>query len=364
MTMPVLLFQKKQTDLSTPIANEFILQQMPAANGNYVKVYLYVFFHFYQSQVLDSGAQIPEFSTKITAETLGLLESDVMQALQYWHNQKALTLSQNGEQLWLSFPSEHTAPPTDPAKHNDEQPAKVVRVEHKPTYSPEEIGMYQENPTIQDLFSTASHLLGEPLSFPNLSILFSFYDYYRLPVDVIKFLMQYCVQGGNRSLRYMEKVAQDWSDHNITTLDAALTYVKRFDVYRPIMKCLSISDRKPSENEIEYMERWIYQYGFSLEIVQEAATRTLQKTGKSNFKYMDSILKAWHEQGVRTFQDIARCDEAFAAQRSAAGDPSSTAKTPKGNFHTYMKRSNLSYADIEKRAQELLHSDDNHSSRR
>ncbi|MCI8633799.1 MAG: DnaD domain protein [Lachnospiraceae bacterium] len=347
--MPALLFQKREADFATPISDDFILHHMPSANGNYVKVYLYVFHYFYRGQANDLS-----FSTKEVAASLRMLESDVLQALQYWHAQKALTLTENGEQLWLSFPPFGALPPSGSDPTGTEHP-KVVRVEHKPTYSPEEINIYEQNPLIKDLFSSASRLLGEQFSFPNLSLLFSFYDYYRLPINVIKFLLEYCIQNGNRSLRYIEKVAQDWSDHGITTLEAAHAYVKRFDLYRPIMKALGISERRPTEQEIEMMDRWLYQYGHSLELITEAAARTMRKTGKPSFKYMESILKSWSENQIRTLEDVNRSDEAFAAKRNAANTTS--ARAPKGsNFHTYIGRDDWDFESIEKHAQQQLYS--------
>ena len=359
--MPALLFQPQKADFSTPIADDFILHQMPSANGNYVKVYLYTFHLFYNAKY---GNMTTGFSTRDIASALSMLESDIMQALQYWHDQSALTLKQDGEQIWISFPPARTIPPSAPDPlGTPSDHAKVVRVEHKPSYSPEEISIYQQNPTIKDLFTTASRLLGEQFSFPNLSLLFSFYDYYRLPVNVIKFMIEHCIQSGNRSLRYMEKVAQDWSDRGITTVEAAKSYVKRFEVYRPIMKTLGIADRKPSEQEIEIMERWIYQYGLSMELILEAASRTVRKTGKPSFKYMESILKSWTENRVRTLEDVSRLDEAFAAKRAAGSagtnDPSPVnTRQPKGAFHTYNNRTDWDFDSIEKQAQNQLYAQD------
>ncbi len=354
--MPALLFQHIKADYATPIADDFILNHMPLANGNYVKVYLYVFHLFLRTSENASAG----FSTKDTASALGMMESDIMQALQYWNEKHVLSLTQDGEQLWLSFPPYHSFVPTDPdPKGIGPDQTKVVRVEHKPTYSPEEIGIYEQNPIIKDLFTTASRLLGEQFSFPNLSLLFSFYDYYRLPVNVIKFLMEYCIQNGNRSLRYMEKVAQDWSDRGITTVEAAKSHIKRFDVYRPILKAFGITSRQPSEQEIEIMERWLYQYGLGLDLIVEAATRTLAKTGKPAFNYAESILKNWTDHQVRTLEDVSRLDDAFVSKQAAGSTAPSplTPRQPKGTFHTYNTR-DWDFDSIERRAQTQLYSQD------
>lgn len=344
--MPALLFQNPESGFTTPIPDDFILNHMPAANGNYVKVYLYVFHHYFRAKA--------SCSTKDIAMALGLLESDVLQALQYWHEKRILVLRQDGDQLWLSFTLPSPTPPSGPSGQSSDR-SKVVRVERKPGYSPEEIGIYGQNPLIQDLFDYASRLLGEQFSFPNLSLLFSFYDYYRLPIEVIKFMIQHCVENGNRSLRYMEKVAQDWADQGITTVEAAKSYVRRFEVYRPILRALGVSDRKPGQAETEAMDRWLYQYKQSLELILEAAARTLRKTGKPSFKYMDSILRSWSQQQVQTLDDVARADEAFAAQRQAGAANTAASPTPKGAFHTYSRRSDRDYGNLEKQAQDQLY---------
>lgn len=103
------------------------------------------------------------------------------------------------------------------------------------------------------------------------------------------------------------------------------------------------------------MERWTDQYGFGTDLILEAAGRTLRKTGKPSFKYMDSILKSWSEQHVQSLQDVSRLDEAFAAKKAAAGNAPAAAHPPKGAFHTYSNRNDWDFESIEKRAQDQLY---------
>ena len=127
---------------------------MPEANGNYVKVYLYVFRSFYRS--------VPDFSTARAAEALHMLESEILEALSYWQRQGVLRLRQDGEQLWISFSSIGPQPPggTHQLQENlSHEQTKVIRVERKPVYSPEEIDIYSQNPTIARLFREAPSVL-------------------------------------------------------------------------------------------------------------------------------------------------------------------------------------------------------------
>lgn len=334
--MPTLFFQQNTSMRHTPVADYFLLHQMPEANGDYVKVYLSIYHAYYRD--------LSDYSTAKAAESLRLLESDVMKALSYWDQKGALSLHQTKDQLWVTFPGDiHKSPikadfssgkgqaegrsacadPSSPEKDSagKEPMAKVIKVEKAPSYSPEELEVYRRNPLIKDLFSYAQSLLGEPLSSANLSILFSFYDVYRLEIPVIKYLMEYCISNGNRSFRYMEKVAQDWASHQIDSLETARLYTQRFDIYRPLYKALGTSFHAPSEKESECVERWLYQYELPMELILEAARRTFAQIGKPNFNYMEGILKPWYQQGVKTLEDVAALDEAYQSRRAEAQSP-------------------------------------------
>jgi DnaD/phage-associated family protein len=225
--------------------------------------------------------------------------------------------------------------------------AKVVRVEQKPVYSPEELSLYQKTPQIKHLFAAAQRFLGGSISFPNLSLLYSFYDYYRLPIDVVEYLMEYCASTGNTNLRYMEKIVQDWADKGVQTVEAAKNQLEYYREYYPIMKALGLQGRRPSDNEQQYMNRWLKDYRSSMDLIQEAAARTLSKTGKASFPYMDSILKNWKDQQLTTLQDVEQSDSVPAARRKTAAY---------GAFHTYSS-SGSDYDSIGENARRQMFAD-------
>ena len=318
--MSQVIFENPGASFATPVPDEFILHYLPSASGTYVKVYLYVFYHYFRA--------VPGFSLTDAADALGLMEADVMEALQYWDKKGLLRLQRTPEACRIQF---FPAPAPDPSSKTRKAPpeaeaAKVVRVERKPVYSPEELSLYQKSPQIRQLFAAAQKFLGGNISFPNLSLLYSFYDYYRLPVDVIEYLMEYCTQSGNTNLRYMEKIVQDWADKDVRTLEAAQKQIQYFKEQYPVMKALGLSGRRPSETEQQYINRWLHEYQSAPELITEAASRTLKKTGKASFPYMDGILKNWHENRLKTLEDVRRADTGFAG-RKASGT--------RGAFHTY-----------------------------
>lgn len=352
VTMPDVYFSGSADSRIIPVPESFLVQDMPEANGNYVKVYLYLFRCCYM--------QCGGVSTSSCADALHMMESDVIQALYYWQKQGLMSVSRHNDQLSVSFTS-RSLPPSDPTRADKESPdepsqeaAKVIRVERKPTYTPEEINIYKENPTIRKLFSEVQQITGDTLGSSAMMTLFSFYDYYRLPVDVILYMISYCVENGHRSWHYFEKTAIDWSDHDIQTVQQARSYTNFFSIYTPLYKALGTAYHRPTRFETECVDRWTNDYHMSAELILEAARRTLDSTGKPSFKYMDSILKKWYASQVTDMAGVQRQDEEYERQKAARNTPSNPSyQTRKGaffagngqNYYDYETYQRLSYEE-------------------
>ena len=56
------------------------------------------------------------------------------------------------------------------------------------------------------------------------------------------------------------------------------------------------------------IDHWMKDYGFTMDILTEACSRTVASTGKANFRYADRILSDWKDKGVRHLTDIQALD--------------------------------------------------------
>ena len=129
--------------------------------------------------------------------------------------------------------------------------------------------------------------------------------------------IQYAHSVNKCNMSYIEKMAASWSEQEITTHARAEERIRALDMRRDawnrVMEALGIERRPPSEAEGAAAERWIVEWKFTEDMIQEAYNRCVDSTGKMKISYMNKILERWHKEGVLTLQ------EAKAEQAKASG---------------------------------------------
>lgn len=192
----------------------------------------------------------------------------------------------------------------------------------RPTYTEEDVRRAMKDERFPKLVGEAQRRLGRTLSTEELKTLLSFTDYLRLPTEVVGLLLHYCVERSRRrgvrapSMRSIEKEAYRWADENIDNLETACYFVQQqLQVHTRIQKLrllLQIEQRRLTLAEEQYLTAWIAM-GFGDDAIRLAYERTCLNTGGLKWAYMNSILKAWHEKGLHTPQQIAQGDTPSAA---------------------------------------------------
>jgi len=168
------------------------------------------------------------------------------------------------------------------------------------------------------LVQETQNSLGKILSPDELLRLFGIYDALRMPPEVVLQLITHCItesrgrgDGRKPSMRYIEKAAFTWEREGVLTLERAEEYLKALQVRKSvrgeIKRSLQIRDREFSATEKHYVDGWI-EMGFGAEAVGIAYDRTVTKTGKLAWSYMDSIMKSWHDKRLLTPKEIIEKD--------------------------------------------------------
>jgi DnaD/phage-associated family protein len=214
-----------------------------------------------------------------------------------------------------------------------------------PEYTAEDIRRELDNGTVfASLVQEVQKLLGRILTSDDLIRLFGIYDTLGLPPEVIFQLISYCIYEFRKkyehhqerhkrmpSMRYIEKAAYTWEREGIFTLEQAEQYLKRLEskqsMTEEVKRCLQIRDRALSASERKYIESWL-ELGYTPEIIEIAYDKTVLKTGRLAWSYMDSIITSWHQKGLRTAEDVLRKDVKGPPPQKAA--PKKTAPAANG----------------------------------
>ncbi len=166
--------------------------------------------------------------------------------------------------------------------------------------------------------------LGRALRKSEMETLYGVYDMLNLPAEVLVLIINLCKANERLSAREIEKQAYKWHDQGIDTYERAEKYLGeqkrlRSRIYG-IQRVLGITDRKPSDSEKRYIDGWI-DMDTPDELVRLAYDRTVIRTGKLVWEYMDTILKAWRASGYKTAAQVEKYDKAPAAKPDeAAGE--------------------------------------------
>jgi len=260
-----------------------------------------------------------------------------------------------------ALPIDNTAPVDQPTQEITE-PTPVTKtpisqqppVAMRPQYTIQELAVYRkESQDIERLFSRAEQSMGKLLTYNDMNVVFGFYDWLRLPIEVIEYLLSYCAENEQRSLRYMERVALDWADHGIDDLEKAMTYVQKFDRnYRSILKHLGQLSGYPTPAQRKYMDTWLNDWGMPLDVILLACDKASESPKKNNFKYVDSIVSAWHKDRIGTVEDAVKAMEAFNREKTEASRKMATKAKPNG-FANFKQRE-YDFKKLEKLEQAYL----------
>ena len=201
-----------------------------------------------------------------------------------------------------------------------DEPELPPQKDELPEYTAEDIKRELDNGTVfSSLVQEVQRSVGKILSSDDLIKLFGIYDSLGLPPEVILHLVTYCIDENKRrygpgrmpTMRYIEKAAYTWEREGVSTLEEAEQYLKRLESKRSltgdIKRVLQIKDRELSAGERKYVEGWI-SMEYTPEAIEIAYDKTVLKTGRLAWGYMDSIIASWHQKGLHSADEILQKD--------------------------------------------------------
>lgn len=340
--MSMITLQKPSQSEVTLLSNIFIDDYMPEANGEFVKVYIYLLRTLSTTPV--------SFSLEEMADRLLCTERDILRALKYWARQDILALDFAEDKVLRSIallPPKSKAPASEPSGSSVSRqlaPAQTVPL------TPDRVRELKQNEEIVQLLYIAEQYLGKTLSPSEIQKLLFFYDGLGFSTDLIEYLLEYCVSRSHKSIRYMETVALAWAQEGISTVAEAKKANARYSKdYYSILKALGITNRSPVETEVTLMDTWLKTYGFSMAVIQEACTRTVLQTGQASFQYADKILTGWKKKQVKSLEDIQALDAEYKKRKQEKKQAKAPASPASGNKFNNFQQREYNFDEYEKR---------------
>ena len=213
---------------------------------------------------------------------------------------------------------------------SDDRVSRIAPGE-RPSYSERDVLEAMDGDVdFRSLYGEVQRLLGRSLNTEELKILLGFVRYLGMTPELVSVLVCYCKERArnrgslrNPSLRTIEKEAYAWAERGIDSVEDAAAFIQAQNVrnsrLQRLMNLLQIRGRNLTAAEERYAQSWL-DMDLSEELISMAYERTCLNTGGLNWAYMNKILQRWHEQGLRTAEDVRSGDRKANVPKGASGE--------------------------------------------
>lgn len=345
--MKTITISTENSETYSSISNFFIDYYMTEANGEFVKVYLYLV------RLLSNNSAI---TVAGIADHFNLTENDICRAIKYWITRDVLKLNYDGKghlngivllplhqpEMGLKLQGDAVSIlRADLDVHDKKAPVQsgTVYTVSTPAVTSESTASSAElaappkpkltKQAMEDKFNDEDWadivyqietLFGKQISSRDTETLIYIYDTLEFDVDLFEYLIEYCTTMGKKNCRYMEAVAIAWYKDGIKSRqDAKELCVANTGIAKIIFKSLGIRRPYPTNIELAYITTWSKDFGFTPEMIQRACDRAIiAKPSSANFAYINGILENWNKNNVKTPEDINTLDKAYAAKNIKA----------------------------------------------
>ena len=204
----------------TPVENQFILEFLPGAKGDYIKVYLYGLMRCYHPEA--------DMSMTRMSRELNMTEEEICAAFRYWERRGAVRRISDKPPRW-----------------------QFVNIKQKSLTGAEDADPeYEEfSRAVYDAFDNVRRLHGS-----ELSTCFEWHEDLKLPTEVIVMLLNHmaAVKGRNFKINDAQKAAMRMADENIRTVDAAEMFFSRDEkIYAGAKKVLKLLGKSYQTSEAQ-----------------------------------------------------------------------------------------------------------------
>lgn len=227
--------------------------------------------------------------------------------------------------------------------------------------SQEEQILLENDPEFNMYMSAWAQYFSRPLTYSDTESFGYWYLQFNRSPDVIDYLVDYCANHckGKLSMKFIDSVAQSWHKKGLHTLDAIREYNQLHnDTVYAVMRAYGLYNQAPSPSQLNYINQWIRDYGFSSDIFVYACDITMLKCQRPSVNFTESILKRWKQEHVKTLEDAKASEQKREqdqkakssakrgnANRSSSNHAASSVAKGTQQFRNFTERQNNNYME-------------------
>ena len=247
----------------TPVDNQFIQEYLPAARGDYVRVYLYGLMRCYHPE--------KEISPETMARDLNLETEEILSAYRYWER-RGLVRRVSDNPVAFQYLS---------IRQRDLAGTQEI----DPEYAAFADSLYE-------IFGHERRLHGS-----EIQMCYEWVENLGLPPEAVMMLLRQTQKnkGPHFSIPAAGKTAAEMAKEGVKTLEDAEAFLSRDEaVYQGTRKILRRLGKRnnPSEDQLALYRKWTDEWGFTQEAIEKACAETAK--GDPNMGYLDGILHKIH----------------------------------------------------------------------
>ena len=260
---------------STEVENIFINEFMPAAPGDYVKLYLYGLMYAQNGMPMDIRA---------AGRYLGMTESEVKAGWQYWDRNGMVRISMQDDEISDIVYISQIEMIYSKKMRRQEQPA----VEEKDERMQRII-----NDELKYLFNQYEEATGYTVSQKEIRKISDAITLYNISPDIFSYAIKYCTELEKYSIDYMFKVALRWTQEGCKDVSQVKENLDRYsrknEHYAMVFREMGWT-RLPNPADKALMDHWFNDLGCTIGEVLEAC-RASAGIREPSLKYVNKVLE-------------------------------------------------------------------------
>lgn len=302
----------------TPLPDVFFTEYLAEAPGDYIKLYLYLLFLSKHGKEI----KLNDLSKKIALPIKTIQDGTA-------YLEKAELITKKGRGYILN---------------------NIQEMELHKLYSPnvslskEKIENVEKNKSRASTIETINAMFFQGIMSPswynNIDLWFQKYQF---DEEVMIALFQYCFEQSALHKNYVQAVAEAWHNEKIQTFDQLDAHFEKQakinKIKKSITKKLGLT-RKLTQYEEAYIEKWIYDYNYNMDVIDIALKKTTSKTNP-NFDYLHKVISDWNDRKLSSADEVKQYLLEFKNKTKKVQE-----LKKKTNYNNYEQRNITNFDDL------------------